>query len=99
DFSMLNLPAQVARFADVLKGFVLVVGPTGAGKTTTLACLIDMINAKRAAHIVTIEDPGEFRHRHRRGVVEQIEIGTDSANFAHALRHTLRQDPDVILVG
>lgn len=99
DFSTLNLPAQVAKFADVLKGFVLVVGPTGAGKTTTLACLIDMINAKRAAHIVTIEDPVEYRHRHRRGVVEQIEIGTDSATFAHALRHTLRQDPDVILVG
>ena len=99
DFSTLNLPAQVARFAEVLKGFVLVVGPTGAGKSTTLACLIDMINSRRAAHIVTIEDPVEYRHRHRRGVVEQIEIGSDTASFAQALRHTLRQDPDVILVG
>jgi twitching motility protein PilT len=99
DFSNLNLPAQVARLAEGLKGFVLVVGPTGAGKTTTLACLIDMINSRRAAHIVTIEDPVEYRHRHRRGLVEQIEIGTDSASFAAALRHTLRQDPDVILVG
>ncbi|HEY3176380.1 MAG TPA: PilT/PilU family type 4a pilus ATPase [Candidatus Polarisedimenticolia bacterium] len=99
DFSTLNLPAQVARFAEVLKGFILVAGPTGAGKSTTLACLIDMINSRRAAHIVTIEDPVEYRHRHRRGVVEQIEVGADTPSFAAALRHTLRQDPDVILVG
>ncbi|HET6371739.1 MAG TPA: type IV pilus twitching motility protein PilT, partial [Candidatus Polarisedimenticolia bacterium] len=99
EFSTLNLPAQVARFADVLRGFVLVVGPTGAGKTTTLACLIDIINSRRAAHIVTIEDPVEYRHRHRRGLVEQIEVGNDSATFSEALRHVLRQDPDVILVG
>jgi len=99
DFSMLNLPAQVGRFADMYKGFVLVVGPTGAGKSTTLACLINMINAHRAAHIVTIENPVEYRHRHRKGVVEQIEIGTDAPSFAEALKQTLRQDPDVILVG
>ena len=99
DFHMLNLPAQVARLAEMHKGFVLVAGPTGAGKSTTLACLIDMINSRRAAHIVTIEDPVEYRHRHRRGVIEQIEIGVDSPSFASALRHTLRQDPDVILVG
>ena len=99
DFHMLNLPAQVARLAEMHKGFILVVGPTGAGKSTTLACLLDMINSRRAAHIVTIEDPVEYRHRHRRSVIEQIEIGADSPSFAAALRHTLRQDPDVILVG
>jgi len=99
DFHMLNLPPQVARLAEMHKGFVLVVGPTGAGKSTTLACLLDIINSRRAAHIVTIEDPVEYRHRHRRSVIEQIEIGTDAPSFASALRHTLRQDPDVILVG
>lgn len=99
DFSQLNLPRQVARFAEMIKGFVLVVGPTGSGKSTTLACLLDMINAKRAAHIVTIEHPVEYRHRHKVGLVEQIEVGPDTTSFAEALRHTLRQDPDVILVG
>jgi len=99
DFAKLNLPPRVARLAEVLKGFILVVGPTGAGKSTTLACLIDMINSRRAAHIVTIEDPVEYRHRHRRGLLEQIEIGTDAPSFSEALRHALRQDPDVILVG
>jgi len=99
DFSMLNLPAQVGRFAGMHKGFILVVGPTGAGKSTTMACLINMINATRAAHIVTIENPVEYRHRHRKGVVEQIEIGTDAPSFSEALRQMLRQDPDVILVG
>jgi twitching motility protein PilT len=99
DFSTLNLPAQVARFAEVLKGFILVVGPTGAGKSTTLACLIDIINSRRAAHIVTIEDPVEYRHRHKRGVVEQVEVGADAPSFSEALRHVLRQDPDVILLG
>ncbi len=99
DFASLNLPAQVGRFAGMHTGFVLIVGPTGAGKSTTLATLIDMINTQRAAHIVTIENPVEYRHRHRRGVVEQIEIGVDAPSFADALRQSLRQDPDVILVG
>jgi len=99
DISMLHLPEQVAGFAEMLKGFVLVVGPTGAGKSTTLACLIDRINHQRPAHIVTIEDPVEYRHQHRQGLVEQIEIGTDAPTFAEALRHSLRQDPDVIFVG
>jgi twitching motility protein PilT len=99
EFSTLNLPPQIARFAEMHKGFVLVVGPTGAGKTTTLACLIEMINTTRPVHIVTIEDPVEFRHRHKRAVVEQIEIGEDSPSFSESLRHALRQDPDVILVG
>jgi twitching motility protein PilT len=99
EFASLNLPPQVARFAEMHKGFVLVVGPTGAGKTTTLACLIEMINASRPVHIVTIENPVEFRHKHKRAVVEHVEIGEDSPSFADALRHALRQDPDVILVG
>ncbi len=99
DFGQLHLPAQAARFAEVFKGFVLIVGPTGAGKSTTLACLLDIINTRRAAHIVTIEDPVEFRHPHKRGIVEQIEIGADAPRFSDALRHLLRQDPDVILVG
>lgn len=99
DFRALNLPAQAARFSEMVKGFVLVAGPTGSGKSTTISCLIDMINARRPAHIVTIEEPVEYRHRHRRGLVEQIEIPEDSPGFADALRHTLRQDPDVIFVG
>lgn len=99
DIATLNLPDQIARFADLHRGFVLVVGPTGAGKSTTLASLIDRINARRAVHIVTIEDPVEFRHPHRRSLVEQIEVGADSPAFSDALRHALRQDPDVILVG
>ncbi|MGH9867290.1 MAG: type IV pilus twitching motility protein PilT [Candidatus Polarisedimenticolia bacterium] len=99
EFASLGLPPQIARLADMHKGFVLVVGPTGAGKTTTLACLVEMINARRPVHIVTIENPVEFRHRHKRAVVEQIEIGEDSPSFSEALRHALRQDPDVILVG
>jgi len=98
-FDSLNLPAEVGRFAAMHTGFVLIVGPTGAGKSTTLATLIDMINASRAAHIVTIENPVEYRHQHRKGVVEQIEIGVDAPSFADALRQSLRQDPDVILVG
>ncbi len=99
DFPSLNLPDQVARFTDCLRGFILVVGPSGSGKSTTLASLVDMINTCRAAHIITVEDPVEYRHAHRRGVVEQIEVGTDTPSFADALRHALRQDPDVILVG
>ncbi len=99
DCDDLNLPKQVTRFAEILKGFVLIVGPTGAGKSTTIASLIQHINRERACHIVTIEDPVEYRLRHDRGLVEQIEIGADSPHFAEALRHVLRQDPDVIFVG
>jgi twitching motility protein PilT len=78
---------------------VLVTGATGSGKSTTLAALIDDINTHRAVHIVTIEDPIEFIHRHKRALVNQREVGADTASFAQALRHVLRQDPDVILVG
>ena len=99
DLAALNLPPQVARFAEMLKGFVLIVGPTGAGKSTTLASLIELINHRRACHIVTIEDPVEYHIGHARGIVEQIEVGNDTPSFAEALRHALRQDPDVILVG
>jgi len=95
----LNLPKQVIRLASIHKGFILVAGPTGAGKSTTIAGIIQRINRERACHIVTIEDPVEYRMRHDRGLVEQIEIGSDSPGFPQALRHVLRQDPDVIFVG
>jgi twitching motility protein PilT len=95
----LGIPSQVANFAYLPRGFVLVTGPTGSGKSTTLASLIDLINRNRPSHIMTIEDPIEFLHEHKRSVVNQREIGTDTHGFAPALKHVLRQDPDVILVG
>ena len=95
----LGLPEQVARFAELPRGLVLVTGPTGNGKTTTLAALIDIINAKRELHIMTVEDPIEFLHLHNKSIVNQREVGTDTKSFSNALRHVLRQDPDVILVG
>ena len=99
DLDTLGIPAQVANFAHLPRGFVLVTGPTGSGKSTTLAALIDLVNEQRAAHIMTVEDPIEFLHNHKRSVVNQREIGTDSHSFTSALKHVLRQDPDVILVG
>ncbi len=99
DFDALSLPSQIVRFADQRKGFVLVAGPTGAGKSTTLACMVNRINHRRAAHIITIEDPVEYRHPHRKGLVEQMEVGSETPSFAEGLRHALRQNPDVILVG
>jgi twitching motility protein PilT len=95
----LGLPAGLHELAQRPRGLVLVTGPTGSGKSTTLAALIDEINRARAAHILTIEDPIEFLHRHRRCLVNQREIGTDARGFAEALRGGLRQDPDVILLG
>ena len=95
----LGVPAQVANFAYLPRGFVLVTGPTGSGKSTTLASIIDLINETRAVHIMTVEDPIEFIHRHKKAVVNQREVGTDTYSFAAALKHVLRQDPDVILVG
>jgi twitching motility protein PilT len=95
----LGMPASVARFAHLPRGLVLVTGPTGSGKTTTLASILDLANRTRAAHIVTIEDPIEFLHPHKRSVVNQREVGADTENFASALKHALRQDPDIILVG
>src|SRR5205814_4658055 len=95
----LGIPASLHRLAEKPRGIVLVTGPTGSGKSTTLAALIDEINRNRSEHILTIEDPIEFLHRHKRCIVNQREIGPDATSFAHALRAALRQDPDVILVG
>jgi twitching motility protein PilT len=95
----LGIPQQVANFAYLPRGFVLVTGPTGSGKSTTLAALIDLINSTRPVHIMTVEDPIEFLHKHKKSVINQREIGTDTLSFNNALKHVLRQDPDVILVG
>jgi twitching motility protein PilT len=95
----LGIPEQVSNFAYLPRGFVLVTGPTGSGKSTTLASIIDLVNRNRAAHIMTVEDPIEFLHNHKRSVVNQREVGTDTHGFTEALKHVLRQDPDVILVG
>jgi len=95
----LGLPAVVSEFTRKPRGFVLVTGPTGSGKSTTLASMIDMINAEREEHILTIEDPIEFLHRHQKCIVNQREIGSDAKDFATALKGALREDPDVILVG
>ena len=95
----LGIPTALHALTDRPRGLVLVTGPTGSGKSTTLAALIDEINRKRAEHILTIEDPIEFVHRHKRCVVNQREIGVDATSFAEALRAALRQDPDVILLG
>ncbi|HET6870062.1 MAG TPA: type IV pilus twitching motility protein PilT [Solirubrobacteraceae bacterium] len=95
----LGLPAAVAEFANKPRGLVLVTGPTGSGKSTTLASLIDVINATREEHIMTVEDPIEFLHTHKKCIVNQRELGSDAISFAEALKGALRQDPDVILVG
>ena len=95
----LGLPGVVADFADHPNGLVLVTGPTGSGKSTTLAALVDKINTERAVHIITIEDPIEFTHRSKRAVVAQREVHYDTYSFAAALRSILREDPDVVLIG
>lgn len=98
-FKTLGLPEIIATFAKKNKGLVLVTGPTGSGKSTTLASLIDIINSTQERHIITLEDPIEYVHHHKKGIVNQREIGNDTENFNAALRAALRQDPDVILVG
>ncbi|MGQ9736256.1 MAG: type IV pilus twitching motility protein PilT [Thermaceae bacterium] len=98
-FEELGLPRQIADIALSPRGLVLVTGPTGSGKSNTLAAMVDYINEKRRAHIVTIEDPIEFFHRHKNSIVNQREMGSDTKDFARALRAVLRQAPDVILVG
>jgi twitching motility protein PilT len=95
----LGLPPVLADFTRKPRGFVLVTGPTGSGKSTTLAAMLDMINKERKEHILTIEDPIEFLHRHQSCIVNQRELGTDATSFAEGLKAALRQDPDVILVG
>ncbi len=98
-FDELGLPAVAADLALRPRGLVLVTGPTGSGKSTTLAAMVDHINNTRADHIITIEDPIEYLHHHHLSVVNQREVGADTTSFAQALRHVLRQDPDVILIG
>jgi twitching motility protein PilT len=98
-FQELGLPPVVAKLAERPRGLILVTGPTGSGKSTTLAAVIDKINKERKGHIITVEDPIEFIHRHQGCIVNQREVGTDTRDFRTALKYALRQDPDVILVG
>jgi twitching motility protein PilT len=95
----LGLPGQISELARLPRGFVCVTGPTGSGKSTTLAAMVDIVNRERDCHIMTIEDPIEYLHKHRRALVNQRQVGEDTLSFAQGLRHVLRQDPDVILVG
>jgi twitching motility protein PilT len=99
DLDDLGIPPAVKEFARLKRGMVLVTGITGSGKSTTLAGLVDIVNSERRDHIMTVEDPIEFLHRHKSSIVNQREVGTDTHSFAGALKHVLRQDPDVILVG
>ncbi len=99
DFERLGIAPAVQGWAHMPRGLVLVTGPTGSGKSTTLASLIDIVNRERAVHIMTVEDPIEFLHAHKRSLINQREVGEDTHSFANALKHVLRQDPDVILVG
>ena len=98
-FDELKLPPVTAKLAERPRGLVLVTGPTGSGKSTTLAAMIDKINKERRGHIITVEDPIEFIHKHQKCIVNQREVGTDTRSFASALKYALREDPDVILVG
>lgn len=98
-FEKLNLPSQLINFCKLERGFVLVTGRSTSGKSTTLATMLDYINAEKKTHIITVEDPIEFLHTHKKAVVEQREVGTDTASFAIALKYALRQNPDVILIG
>jgi twitching motility protein PilT len=99
DFERLGIAPAVMGWAHMPRGLVLVTGPTGSGKSTTLASLIDIVNKERSVHIMTVEDPIEFLHTHKRSLINQREVGEDTHSFANALKHVLRQDPDVILVG
>jgi len=95
----LGIPEHIGDFAQLPRGLVLVTGPTGSGKSTTLAALIDLVNSTRSDHIVTVEDPIEFMHKNKMALVNQREVGHDTHSFNNALKHVLRQDPDVILIG
>jgi twitching motility protein PilT len=98
-FDELGLPPVLRKLAERPRGLVLVTGPTGSGKSTSLAAMIDKINQERKGHIITIEDPIEFIHRHQGCIVNQREVGTDTKSFANALKYALRQDPDIVLIG
>jgi twitching motility protein PilT len=98
-FDELGLPPVLSKLAERPRGLILVTGPTGSGKSTTLAAIIDKINKERKGHIITVEDPIEFIHRHQNCIVNQREVGTDTKSFSSALKYALREDPDVILVG
>jgi twitching motility protein PilT len=98
-FQDLGLPPVCAKMAEKPRGLVLVTGPTGSGKSTTLAAMIDKVNRERKGHIITVEDPIEFIHRHQSCIVNQREVGSDTHSFANALKYALREDPDVILIG
>src|SRR5688572_27670745 len=98
-FQELGLPSAIAKMAEKPRGLVLVTGPTGSGKSTTLAAVIDKINHERKGHIITVEDPIEFIHKHHSCLINQREVGTDTKSFANALKYALREDPDVILIG
>ena len=95
----LNMPPVIKELSQLPRGFILVTGPTGQGKSTTLAAIIDLINETRNEHIITVEDPIEFLHVHKRCIINQREVGADTHSFSNALKYVLRQDPDVILVG
>ncbi len=95
----LGVPESVGKFSGLARGLVLVTGPTGSGKSTTLAAMVDLANSTRPDHIVTVEDPIEFLHKHKKSLVNQREVGHDTHSFAAALKHVLRQDPDIILIG
>jgi twitching motility protein PilT len=98
-FDQLGLPKVIADFARLPRGLVLVTGPTGSGKSTSLAAVIDKINKERPVHIITVEDPIEYLHRHQTALVNQREVYSDTPSFASALKYALREDPDVVLVG
>ena len=99
NFDELGLPAVIADLTNKTKGLVLVTGPTGSGKSTTLAAMVDKINTEKHYHILTIEDPIEYLHAHKNSIINQREIGADTQSFKMALKYVLRQDPDVVLVG
>ena len=99
NFKQLGLPPVIKSFAEKPRGLVLVTGPTGSGKSTSLAALLDKINREQRVHILTIEDPIEYLHQHKNSLVNQREVGADTGGFATALRYVLRQDPDVVLIG
>jgi len=99
DYAMLNIPKEVINLSNISKGIVLITGSAGSGKSTTLSCMIDNINKSRSCHIITIEDPIEFLHRHKKSIISQREINIDTENYLKALRAALRQSPNVILLG